>query len=58
MSPPPVASEARPVDVKSALEAVVDADAPRRHSHDHVEPTSVIETRLAELWTELLGVFN
>ena len=53
---PPVASQARRVDAKSALETVENSDAPRRHSQDHVEPSSVIETRLAELWTELLGV--
>lgn len=28
----------------------------RRRPHEHVEPATVIETRLAEIWTDLLGV--
>ena len=56
MTIPSHAPGAHEHDASIAVVADVHPQPPRRSSPEHVEPASVIETRLAELWTELLGV--
>ncbi|MAD78546.1 MAG: hypothetical protein CMJ51_04145, partial [Planctomycetaceae bacterium] len=45
-----------PFDASLAEGITVVSGTPRSGSQEHVEPASMIETRLAELWTDLLGV--